>query len=142
MRSESYNELFQYLRELVKESEYSYFDNLASQESSNILNAKKRLESYLNLLINSFTESSKSSVVNTYERFTNVLKLEDGKEFKGIDVLLSESEASTYDIKQYSLHELDDFGPLIMELKSVLEEVRNGPEPLPPENGPGPGGFF
>lgn len=141
MRGEEYEELFHYLRRLVMKAGYLEADNIASSESKHISSPKKRLELYLSTLINSFKELSKDSVFNIYERFTNVLKLENGEEFKGIDVFLSDSEANTYNITDYSLDELDDFGSLIMELESTLEEVKSGPEPLPPENNPGSGGL-
>lgn len=129
MDEDDYIKILKYLRELVRNSDFLDIDEMASMESRLIKSSKHQLEEYLQMVISMLTERSGSEAINTYDRFSRVLEVEQGNSFQGIDVELTDSESTVYDINKYSMHELDDYSPVILELKKVLNELKFEPEP-------------
>lgn len=128
MHEKDYSDLLKHLRELVKGSEFADMDNIASLESSSIPSAKRRLETYLYMVVNMLTERSGDKAVSTYDKLNWVLETEQGR-LEGIDVELSDAEASHYGITKYSLHQLDNYSSAIIELRNILDELKHEPEP-------------
>ena len=122
-------DILDHLRGLVREAGFLELDDMATMESSTLRSSKYRLESYLYMTINMLKERSGTQALNTYDRFRRTLELEDGGSFSGVLVELSEAERDMYHIERYSIDEMDDLSPVIIELQKVLDEIKMEPEP-------------
>lgn len=129
MNDEDYIEILNHLRELIRQSDLSDIDEMVSMESRSINSPKTRLEVYLNMTINMLKERSGSQAINTYDRLSQSLEIEEGGEFKGVSVVLNDNESEMYQLDNYYIHDMDDFSALIIELNKVLNEIKNEPEP-------------
>ncbi|MES9964220.1 MAG: hypothetical protein ABW116_11815 [Candidatus Sedimenticola sp. 20ELBAFRAG] len=129
MDDADFTDIFDHLRALVREAGFLYMDETASMESGTLPSTKHRLETYLYMTINMLKERSGSQAVNIYERFNRSLELEKGDSFGGVLVELSEAERDVYRLENYSLDEMDDLSPVIIELQKVLNEIKMEPEP-------------
>lgn len=129
MNEADFTDIFDHLRELIREAGLLDLDDMASMESRDIRTSKHRLENYLYMTINMLKERSGARALNTYERFRRTLQLENGGTFQGVQVELSEAERDMYRIEGYSIDEMDDFSQLIIGLQEVLNELKMEPEP-------------
>lgn len=130
MEEADFTDILHHLRDLTREADLTELDDMASMESRTLPSPKQRLETYLYMIINMLKERSGSQAINTYERFKSSLEVEEGGGiFNGVMVELSDAEREMYSINQYSLDEMDDYAPVIIELQKVLDEIKMEPEP-------------
>ena len=129
MDEADFTDILEHLRKLVREADFADLDNTASIESSTLDTPKRRLETYLYMTINMLKERSGSQALNTYNRFERTLEIEKGGAFDGVTVVLTDAQREMYGVDKYSIHDMDDYASVIIELQKVLDEIKMEPEP-------------
>lgn len=125
LSNSDYQDILDYLRVQVSESNFRQLDEPLTMEVRLQANPRNKLEHYLSMLITMIGERSRTQARSIDERFRLTLDIEHGYDFQGVEVMLSDAERETFGIGSFSFHELDDVQEFLSDLKAVLELVQS-----------------
>ncbi len=125
MENQDYRDILHHLRKEVRKRELASLDEWIMADFQPSRNSGEDLLRYINMLSKSLRERSSSGYGKILKNFRKSVKTEDGKEIKGVKVVLSEDEQRLYRIREVNLQLGPDYSELISRLEGISIEIEN-----------------
>jgi hypothetical protein len=125
MTSEDWREILEHTRMRVRQAGLSDVDEVVTLDLLSTTIPRDDFLQYLTRLIGAVSERSYSGYIRALQKIRESVTTEGGGSIEGIEIRVTESDFNLYRTERIDLSELNDFSPLIDQLKRLRMEIEN-----------------
>ena len=116
-------DVLRHLRMRMQEAGFGDVDDLVMGDFRSMGRPALDVHRYLERVIHAMSERSQFGYRRALRALRENVRVEGGGEVEGIDLVFSEHDATLYGMRTSDLSDVDNFDPLIEQLKALLSSV-------------------